>query len=269
MRPSMIATAFGLALTIVVGAAPAAFAAKAAPPAVATPAQVDNFRLVTATGHSQDLYRYQDSKAVVLVMHAVGSPELRKLAPALSALQAAYTPRGVQVMLLNSTAKDTRAAALTETKALGLNLPILMDDNQLAGDQMGATRVSEVFVINPRSWAVVYRGPLNGGAKMAYAANALDALIAGKPVAMSQVAAKGAMISFTDRSAAAQAAFQKISYARDIVPIIEQKCIACHQEGGIAPFAMDGYAKVKGFAPMIREAVRTDRMPPWDPDPHG
>ena len=90
--------------------------------------------------------------------------------------------------------------------------------------------------------------------------------IAGKPVAMSQVAAKGAMISFTDRSAAAQAAFQKISYARDIVPIIEQKCIACHQEGGIAPFAMDGYAKVKGFAPMIREAVRTDRMPPWDVD---
>ena len=241
MRPSMIATAFGLALTIVVGAAPAAFAAKAAPPAVATPAQVDNFRLVTATGHSQDLYRYQDSKAVVLVMHAVGSPEIRKLAPALSALQAAYTPRGVQVMLLNSTAKDTRAAALTETKALGLNLPILMDDNQLAGDQMGATRVSEVFVINPRSWAVVYRGPLNDGAKMAYAANALDALIAGKPVAMSQVAAKGAMISFTDRSAAAQ-------------------------EGGIAPFAMDGYAKVKGFAPMIREAVRTDRMPPWDVD---
>ena len=266
MRPSMIATAFGLALTIVVGAAPAAFAAKAATPAVATPAQVDNFRLVTATGHSQDLYRYQDSKAVVLVMHAVGSPEIRKLAPALSALQAAYTPRGVQVMLLNSTAKDTRAAALTEAKALGLNLPILMDDNQLAGDQMGATRVSEVFVINPRSWAVVYRGPLNDGAKMAYAANALDALIAGKPVAMSQVAAKGAMISFTDRSAAAQAAFQKISYARDIVPIIEQKCIACHQEGGIAPFAMDGYAKVKGFAPMIREAVRTDRMPPWDVD---
>ena len=25
---------------------------------------------------------------------------------------------------------------------------------------------------------------------------------------------------------------------------------------------------VKGFAPMMREAIRTDRMPPWDPDPH-
>ena len=266
MRPSMIATAFGLALTLVVGAAPSAVAAKSQTPAVATPGQVDNFRLVTATGHSQDLYRYQGSKAVVLVMHAVGSPEVRKMAPALSALQATYAPKGVQVMMLNSTANDTRAEVLAEAKALGLNMPMMMDDDQLAGDQMGATRVSEVFVINPRTWAVVYRGPLNDGGKVAYAANALDALIAGKPVAMSHVAATGAMISFPDRSAAAQAKFQKISYARDIVPIIEQKCIACHQEGGIAPFAMDGYAKVKGFAPMIREAVRTDRMPPWDVD---
>jgi hypothetical protein len=43
--------------------------------------------------------------------------------------------------------------------------------------------------------------------------------------------------------------------------------VACHQEGGIAPFAMNSYAMVKGFAPMIREAIRTDRMPPWDVDP--
>ncbi|WP_397401764.1 redoxin domain-containing protein [Phenylobacterium sp.] len=265
MRRVMIASALGLALTFGLGAVTAG--AKAPAAAVATPAQVDNFRLVTASGHSQDLYRYQDAKAVVLVMHAVGSPEIRKNAAALAALQAAYGPKGVQVMLLNSTARDTRAAVLAEGKALGLNLPVLMDDNQLVGDQLGASNVSEVFVINPRTWAVAYRGPLNDGGKAAWAARAIDALIAGQPVAMAQRPVKGAVITFPDRSPAAQAAFQKISYANDIVPIIEQKCIACHQEGGIAPFAMDGYAKVKGFAPMIREAVRTDRMPPWDVDP--
>ena len=25
---------------------------------------------------------------------------------------------------------------------------------------------------------------------------------------------------------------------------------------------------IKGFAPMIREVVRTERMPPWHADPH-
>jgi hypothetical protein len=44
--------------------------------------------------------------------------------------------------------------------------------------------------------------------------------------------------------------------------------VACHQEGGIAPFAMTNYQMVKGFAPMIREVIRTDRMPPYHADPH-
>jgi hypothetical protein len=44
--------------------------------------------------------------------------------------------------------------------------------------------------------------------------------------------------------------------------------VACHQEGGIGPFSMTNYAMVKGFAPMIREVVRTQRMPPWHADPH-
>ena len=31
---------------------------------------------------------------------------------------------------------------------------------------------------------------------------------------------------------------------------------------------MTSYDTVKGFAPMIREVVRTKRMPPWHADPH-
>ena len=31
---------------------------------------------------------------------------------------------------------------------------------------------------------------------------------------------------------------------------------------------MDSYEKVKGFSPMIRETIRTDRMPPYNADPH-
>ncbi|MCR5879318.1 hypothetical protein [Phenylobacterium sp. J367] len=44
--------------------------------------------------------------------------------------------------------------------------------------------------------------------------------------------------------------------------------MACHSEGGIGPFAMSNYDMVKGFAPMIREVIRTDRMPPYNADPH-
>ena len=45
-------------------------------------------------------------------------------------------------------------------------------------------------------------------------------------------------------------------------------CVTCHRAGGIGPFAMTDYNVVRGFAPMIREVVRTKRMPPWHADPH-
>ena len=50
--------------------------------------------------------------------------------------------------------------------------------------------------------------------------------------------------------------------------MLVEKCAACHQTGGVGPWAMTSYDMVKGFAPMIREVVRTQRMPPWHADPH-
>src|SRR4051794_5787574 len=102
MRQPIIATACVLTLAAAIGSAAVA-QAPAPPPAVATAGHVDDFRLVTAAGRSEDLYRYKDAKAVVLVMHAVGSPEFRRIAPALQALEASYAAKGVRVMLLNST----------------------------------------------------------------------------------------------------------------------------------------------------------------------
>jgi hypothetical protein len=48
--------------------------------------------------------------------------------------------------------------------------------------------------------------------------------------------------------------------------MIEAKCATCHQPGGIGPMPLNSYEQVKGFSPMIREAIRTYRMPPFQPD---
>src|SRR5258708_38692669 len=50
--------------------------------------------------------------------------------------------------------------------------------------------------------------------------------------------------------------------------MLEEKCVSCHVNGGIGPFAMNSYEVIKGFSPMIRETVRTHRMPPYFADPH-
>lgn len=238
--------------------APNALAQGSAISASATaPANVDNFMLVDAGLEAHELYRLSDAPAVVIVTQANGDAAIRAAAPALKALAASYGAKGVEFRLLNSSLKDRREAILAEADKVGFDLPILMDVNQLVGEGLGVTRSAEAFVINPKTWQVVYRGPVAG------VGPALDALAAGQPIPASNAALTGAPIAFPERGAGA-----KLTYVKDVAPILEAKCVACHQEGGIGPFAMTNYEMVKGFSPMIREVIRTDRMPPYNADPH-
>jgi len=233
--------------------------AHAAPASATANARVDNFMLVDADMEAHELYRLADAKAVVIVTQANGDAVTRALAPNLKALKAAYAAKGVEFMMLNSNLKDSREAIQAEAQKAGFNTPILMDSYQLVGESLGVTRSAEVVVVDPKTWTVAWRGALADGA----AAKALDALAAGQQVAMAAgPASKGAAIAFPARGVS------KVSYAKDVAPILEAKCVACHEEGGIGPFAMKDYATVKGFAPMIREVIRTDRMPPYHADPH-
>jgi hypothetical protein len=244
----------------------------AAPALAATPERIDNFRLVDHTGRANELYRLADAKAVVLTMHGVGCPIVAEMAPELKALQAKYAEQGVEFMMVNSTLGATREAIAADAEKLGVAMPIVQDDMQFVGEQLGASRSGEVYVVDPKTWKVAYRGPLNAnfaeGGSNASAAAAIDAVMKGEAKTQTVAEAKGCGIDMPGLAPQAKASFQKISYSETIAPILEEKCVACHQQGGIAPFAMDNYELVKGFAPMMREAIRTDRMPPWDADPH-
>ncbi len=240
------------------GTAPNAMSTASIASATAAMAAVDNFMLVDQNLEAHELYRLGDASAVVVVTQANGDAVVRGLAPALKALKATYGAKGVEFVMLNSSLKDSREAVIAEAKAADYDLPVLLDVNQLVGEALGVTRSAEVLVINPKTWTVAWRGALDATSTAA----ALDALIAGKRVQAAAAVSRGAMVAFPERGLA------KISYARDVAPILEAKCVACHQEGGIGPFAMNNYQTVKGFSPMIREVLRTDRMPPYNADVH-
>jgi hypothetical protein len=107
-------------------------------------------------------------------------------------------------------------------------------------------------VLDPKAgFKVAYRGPT-----APTRAAAIDAVLAGQPVAKPRVGVDGRpAIAFPERARAAQ--FDEISYAKTIAPILQKKCVSCHQKGGIGPFQMNSYEVVKGFAPMMRESVMT------------
>ena len=225
-----------------------------APQAVGV-ARVDDFVLADQNLLARQLYRMSDDKAVVLLTYASGDAALHADAKALMALKAAYAGRGVDVLAVDSRIGDRRDPVVADAKAAGIDMPILFDYEQLVGEELGVTRAAEVIVIDPRGWTIAYRGPVAG------AKAAVDALVAGQKVAMTSVPAKGQLIAFPERAKAKT--FASISYARTIAPIVQAKCATCHQPGGIGPMPLNNYAQIKGFSPMIREVIRTHRMPPY------
>ncbi|HEY8003022.1 MAG TPA: hypothetical protein VIE16_02275 [Phenylobacterium sp.] len=245
----------GVAMIAAIGAYASAPHAWASAPATAT-ARVGNFLLVDQNLVAHELYRLGDAPAVVLVTQQNGDPAIRGLAPTLNKLAADYGAKGVEFMMLNSSLKDRMEAIQAEAAKAGYKLPVLMDDNQIVGETLGVSRSAEAIVIDPKTWQVAYHGTVAGMPA------ALDALIAGKPVSAAAAPGAGAAIAFPARSQHAE-----ITYVKDVAPILEKRCVACHSQGGIGPFAMSSYAMVKGFAPMINEVIRTDRMPPYHADP--
>ncbi len=55
----------------------------------------------------------------------------------------------------------------------------------------------------------------------------------------------------------------KITWSREIVRVVQQRCLSCHRDGGSGPFSMESYEQARPWAKAIQEEVLTRRMPPW------
>jgi len=264
MKLALGALAAVVSLAAVAGLA--GHAVSASEPGVATSDKVDDFQLTDTRLMAYQLYYYKYAPAVVLMTRTETGPYSAASAAELEALKAKYADRGVLFFMIDSTLGQSRDAAAAEAAREHLTIPVLMDEYQLVGEGLGVKREGEVFVLDPKTWRAAYRGPVSGSGH-AYTADAIDAVLAGKAPDVTSVAlTAGKPVAFPE--AARKAEFAKISYGHDIAPILQEKCAGCHLKGGIGPFPMDSYQVIRGFSPMIREVVRTRRMPPYFADPH-
>ncbi len=60
---------------------------------------------------------------------------------------------------------------------------------------------------------------------------------------------------------------QSPTFARDVLPILQQNCQECHRPGAIAPMSFLTYGETRPYARAIARAVVTKAMPPWFADP--
>ncbi len=225
------------------------------------PQKVGDFQLPDQNYIGRHLYKMADAKAVVLITYQAGDAAFRADAPAYKALRDAYAARGVEFLILDPKLGESRQTVAADKAASDLGMPILFDYEQLTGEDLDVSRAAEVIVINPKDWTIAFRGPVSHASTR----RALDSLVDGKSIALPAVAARGGAIAFPLKAAVSKTG--NLSYAKDVAPIIQAKCVACHQPGGIGPMTLTSYEQIRGHGQMIREVLRNHRMPPFQPDP--
>ena len=232
-------------------------------------AKVENFSLLDQHGEAHELYYYSDASAVVLIVQGNGCPIIRNALPDIKGVRDQVSD-DVVFLMLNANPQDDRESISAEASEWEIDFPILVDESQLIARSLEISRTAEAFVFNPRTWDIAYRGPVNdrlgyerqkATAEQHYLVDAINAVEADEQPMAAGEGAKGCLINI-------EPANEEVSYVSDVAPILEQRCMNCHVPDGIGPWVMSSYDMIKGFSPMIREVVRTNRMPPWHADPH-
>jgi Flp pilus assembly protein TadD/mono/diheme cytochrome c family protein len=59
----------------------------------------------------------------------------------------------------------------------------------------------------------------------------------------------------------------RVTFNRDIAPIVFASCAACHRPGEAGPFSLLTYADVRSHARQIAAVTQQRIMPPWPPEP--
>ena len=58
-----------------------------------------------------------------------------------------------------------------------------------------------------------------------------------------------------------------VTFYKDVLPILQNKCQGCHRPGQIAPISLMSYREARPWADAMRTAVVSRKMPPWPAHP--
>lgn len=203
---------------------------------------VPDFRLPDTEGHSVALTRMADVTRIALVAGdptAEGWPGLLEQVGRLAA-------DGLQTFVI-----------VPAAPALPLPSPspsVLVDASQSVLTALNLLHVGDSLLVQAGTLAELYRGPLG---ETGAVPTGLAATLAGTPATPAPGHAAPLPMAWPEQ----------VSYAKDVAPLLAEKCGICHREGDTAPFAMSSHRKVAGWASMIEEVLLSDRMPPGQPAP--
>jgi hypothetical protein len=232
---------------------------------------VAGLSLRTAAGERVGWKDVAGKHATVAVFLSPDCPMSAGYAKPLADVAAAYAKKGVAFVGFFPTDEDAARVA-KQAEELKFGFPVFRDETLAAADALGATVTPQVFVLDSAG-EVRYRGLIDDGYSKRLVPNrkvteyyltaAIDAVLAGKPVAVPKTEPIGCKIT-RDRPAKAAVAGAPV-FHKDVLPILQQHCQGCHRPGEVGPFSLTTYKHAVNWADDLKEFTHNRRMPPWKP----
>ena len=173
--------------------------------------RVDDFKLKNTDGRMVSMADYKNAKGFIVIFDCNTCPYSKAYNARIIALNKKYAPQNFPVIAINAndpeqSSGDSFDEMVREAKSKNYEFPYVVDATQEVARKFGATNTPHVFVLakSGNNLTVSYIGGIDDSARnpsavsKRYVEDAVDAILAGKPVTTTKTKALGCGIKWKD-----------------------------------------------------------------------
>ncbi|TWU04766.1 redoxin domain-containing protein [Stieleria varia] len=175
--------------------------------ALAVEPNVD-WKLTDIDGNHHEPFEEKSTRGLVLIFISTDCPIANGYQPLIQRLASDYRKDGMRIFMIHSSPRLSIEEARKHAIEFGISTPVVIDTDQSIARRVGATVTPQAFVFVPNQTHLVYQGRIDNmyagyGKKRKVAtthdlADALESVVAGRPIKNAETIAVGCFISYAE-----------------------------------------------------------------------
>ncbi len=161
--------------------------------------KINDFTLTDINKKEHSLSDYKNSKAILIIFIATQCPVSNAYNTRMVELYNQYHDKNITILGINSNKQENLSECKSHAEKNGFIFPVLKDEKNVIADMFEASFTPEAYVLNSKTYEILYHGRIDNSreesdVEIKDLANALNEILAGKKVTVTQTKAFGCSI---------------------------------------------------------------------------